>query len=74
MSVEENVVTDQVRWTGKSGKPANLRKARYQEKFGVSDRKIRLNGTPVKRFLDQLDLCADDSARRLLLGVSEKEG
>lgn len=47
-----------------------LRHFKFIQKFGKSRRAVREYS---KERLDQLEACADDSARRLLLGVSIKE-
>lgn len=55
----------------KVGRPGNPRRKAICEKFGVKSvgkKHFITNG-----LLDQLDACADDSARRLLLGKGERE-
>lgn len=54
------------------GRPRRARKNYYITTFGIKD-------TPKRRvilteeFMDQLERCADDSARRVLLGLGRPE-
>ena len=45
------------------------KRAKYAERFKLSERQTRKIDAEMLKFLDG---CADDMARRLLLGVSEK--
>jgi hypothetical protein len=47
-----------------------LRRDQYAYRFGLS-RRMKIN--MMLKFVDQLDRCADDEARRILLGVTIKE-
>ena len=56
----------------KLGRPRSCqRTVSYALKFGLAYCQARPR-TMTSQFLDQLDLCKSDEARRLLLGVSEK--
>jgi len=54
------------------GAPVNdEREIKYALRFDLGHRHMwRFLNKPL---LDQLDRCADDSARRIILGISEKE-
>jgi hypothetical protein len=47
----------------------NLRRVTYVQRFGLT---LRQACDLDVQFLNQLDACKEDAARRLLLGVSEK--
>ena len=49
------------------------RRALYAQRFGLTNEQLykRVEGSLT---LDQLDDCKDDAARRLLLGISERQG
>jgi hypothetical protein len=49
------------------GRPRNPIRDRYRRQFGLTKRQTRIL---TNKFMRQLCLCADDEARRLLLGVS----
>ena len=57
----------------KVGRPVNERAAYYMRRFGVNKKTIYPFRDTGVDMLDRLDHCADDAARRILLGVSEKE-
>lgn len=47
----------------------NVRKLKYVNRFGLSAKKTE----KLPPLLDQLDRCADDASRRLLLGISKQQ-
>ena len=51
------------------GRPKDKRSARYQAKYGLSDKQIKLR----RIVFDQADACTTEAARRLILGVSRKK-
>ena len=54
------------------GRRQDARRAGYVKEYGIS---LAAPYRALTRgFMDQLDACADDSARRILLGKSEREG
>lgn len=50
--------------------PTNIRRTELLERFGIVPT-IRRKRDLRPSFMDQIDKCKDDSARRLLLGVSK---
>ena len=48
------------------GRTMSKRKVKYMKRYNLSDREGRKMR---EAFLDQLDMCADESARRVLLGI-----
>ena len=52
------------------GQPINARRQHYARDFGISKNWARRLLT--EEAMDTLDRCADDSARRVLLGVGER--
>lgn len=52
-----------------AGRPANARRARLVEKYGLSP--FKLNKISA-RLIDQLERCKDEDARLLLLGIGEQ--
>jgi hypothetical protein len=47
----------------------NMRKLKYVHRFGLSTKQA----DKLPPLLDQLDRCADDASRRLLLGISKQQ-
>jgi len=50
------------------GRPPDPRRRRYIKEFGVRSNQAQASHLLGRKLLDQLDGCADDSARRVLLG------
>ena len=65
----KKVYESRTKHIGEWGDTAN-RQRKYMKKFGVSYSHI-YRDMP-RAFLEQLDACKDDSARRILLGISRK--
>jgi hypothetical protein len=59
---------------GLSGAPGDERLPYYMERLQVSEKKIRKARKSLNTFLNQLDFCHSDVERRILLGITEKEG
>lgn len=53
----------------KPGRPISIQKSMYIERFNLSPKKARLL---TSKMIEWPDGCADDSARWLLLGISQK--
>ena len=51
-----------------TGRPPNLRREAYVERFHLTQKNMKRYLS--NSFMDQLDRCKDDEARRLLLGVN----
>lgn len=49
------------------GRIPNPLRMKYQKKFGLSNARMRKISD---KFLEQLDRCSDDAARRILLRIS----
>lgn len=55
--------------TTKSGRRPNERQWAYMKKYGIHSENVKQ--VLSKTIMDQLDACADDCARRILLGKSK---
>jgi hypothetical protein len=53
-----------------AGRKPNLIRVQYRERYGLSKKQAH---DIDEELFEKLERCADDAARRLLLGVSRKE-
>ena len=65
----EKMNTGEIQMVTKSGRRPNLRQRAFMQKYGIHPENVKRVLRKVD--MDQLDRCADDCARRILLGKSK---